>query len=83
MVLEALRGLEQEEIMKEQKIILDPDRARDAVLDGLASIERGDSIELRGDDELKEFFDRRRIPRKEAPRRQEGETLGGAFGHAC
>jgi|ERR1035438_1216304 antitoxin ParD1/3/4 len=56
-VREALRRLEQEEIVREQSIILDPDNAREALLQGVASIERGDSIELNGDAELKEFFD--------------------------
>ncbi len=46
--------MEQEEIVSEKSIILDPDNAREAVL---ASIERGESIELKGDAELKEFFD--------------------------
>jgi antitoxin ParD1/3/4 len=56
-VREALRRLEQEELMKEQPMILDPDNAREAVLQGLASIERGDSIELKDDAELRGFFD--------------------------
>jgi antitoxin ParD1/3/4 len=56
-VREALRRLEQEEVVREQSIIVDPDNAREAVLQGLASIERGESIELKDDAELKEFFD--------------------------
>jgi len=42
--------------MREQTLIIDPDDARDAVLEGLASIERGDFIELKGEAALKEFF---------------------------
>jgi hypothetical protein len=50
-----LRRLEQEEIVvREQSIIVDPDNPREA---GFASIQRGESIELTGDAELKEFFD--------------------------
>ncbi len=49
--------MEQEEIVREQSIILDPDNAREALLQGVASIERGDSIELNGDAELKAFLD--------------------------
>jgi hypothetical protein len=37
--------------------MLDPADVRKAVLQGIASIERGDCIELKGDAELKEFFD--------------------------
>jgi len=44
-VREALRRLEQEEAVREQAVIVDPDNAEQAVLKGLASIERGDSIE--------------------------------------
>jgi antitoxin ParD1/3/4 len=55
-VREALRRLEQEEMMDKQSAILDPDNARDAILEGLASLESGDSIELKNDAELKEFF---------------------------
>ena len=56
-VREALRRLEQEEMVGEQTIIVDPDGAREAVLEGFASIERGESIELKGDSELKDFFE--------------------------
>jgi hypothetical protein len=38
-------------------MVLDPDGAREAVLEGFASIERGESIELKGDAELKAFFE--------------------------
>jgi hypothetical protein len=43
--------------VRDQTIILDPDSAREAVLEGLASIEGGEPVELRGDAELKEFSD--------------------------
>lgn len=43
--------------MKAQSTILDPADVREAILEGMAGIERGDCIELRGDAELKEFFD--------------------------
>lgn len=55
-VREALRRLEQEEMLKEQSIILDPDDAKDAVRAGFDSIERGDYIELKNNQELREFF---------------------------
>jgi len=55
-VRDALRRLEQDELIEEQRTIADPDNVREAVLEGLASIERGDYIELNGDAELKEFF---------------------------
>jgi hypothetical protein len=43
--------------VKAQSTVVDPSDVREAVLLGIASIERGDCIELRGDAELKEFFD--------------------------
>lgn len=43
--------------MKAQSTILDPAGVREAVLQGIAAIERGDFIELKGDAELKAFFD--------------------------
>lgn len=55
-VREALRRLEQEEMMGTRSRILDPDNAREAILQGLAGIEKGDFIELKDDEELKEFF---------------------------
>jgi len=56
-VREALRRLEQAEMLNEQFEIVDPDDAREAVLEGLASMERGDFIELRGEAALQEFFE--------------------------
>ena len=43
--------------MKAQSTILDPVDVREAILEGVAAIERGDFIELKGDAELKDFFD--------------------------
>jgi antitoxin ParD1/3/4 len=56
-VREALRRLEQEEMVGKQTMIVDPEGTREAVLEGFASIERGESSELKGDAELKEFFE--------------------------
>jgi antitoxin ParD1/3/4 len=56
-VREALRRLEQEEMMGTQSPVVDPDNARDAIREGLASLDSGDSIELKNDSELKAFFD--------------------------
>lgn len=55
-VREALRRLEQEEMLKQQSIIVDPDNVQEAVQKGIASIDRGDFIELKDDAELKQFF---------------------------
>jgi antitoxin ParD1/3/4 len=55
-VREALRRLEQEEQLREQAVIVDPDDARAEVLKGFESIERGDYIELKDNQELREFF---------------------------
>ncbi len=55
-VREALRRLEQEEMMGMQSPVLDPDNARDAILEGLTALRSGDSIVFKGDAELKEFF---------------------------
>jgi hypothetical protein len=38
-------------------MVRDPDGAREAVLEGFASIEQGESIELKDDAELREFFE--------------------------
>lgn len=43
--------------MKAHSTVLDPAGVREALLEGIAGIERDDSIELKGDAELKEFFD--------------------------
>jgi antitoxin ParD1/3/4 len=55
-VREALRRLEQDEAVREQGVIVDPDNAGQAILKGLASIERGDFIELTDREELQSFF---------------------------
>jgi len=55
-VREALRRLEQEEAVREQVVIADPDHAEQAILEGVASIERGEFIELKDRRELKAFF---------------------------
>ena len=56
-VREALRRLEQAEMLDQQSEIVDPDDAREAVIEGLASIERGDLIEVKGEAALQEFFE--------------------------
>ncbi|MGA3240975.1 MAG: type II toxin-antitoxin system ParD family antitoxin [Bryobacteraceae bacterium] len=55
-VREALRRLEQDELIQEQTVIADPDGATEKILECLASIQRGRRIELENDVELKEFF---------------------------
>jgi antitoxin ParD1/3/4 len=56
-VREALRRLEQEEMVIRQSAIVDPDNVQDAVLQGLRSIERGDSLELSTQEDLHRYFD--------------------------
>jgi len=55
-VREALRRLEQEEMVTAQSTIVDPDNVKEAVLQGLASIERGDFTELHTQEDLQRFF---------------------------
>jgi antitoxin ParD1/3/4 len=55
-VREALRRLEQDEMLREQTIIGDPDNAQAEVLKGFASIEQGDYVDLKDSQELREFF---------------------------
>jgi len=55
-VREALRRFEQEDLIQEQTVIADPDGAAEKILEGLAAIQQGRSIELKNDVELKEFF---------------------------
>ncbi|HEV3196709.1 MAG TPA: type II toxin-antitoxin system ParD family antitoxin [Bryobacteraceae bacterium] len=55
-VREALRRLEQDEMLREQAVIVDPDNAQAEVLKGFESIERGDYIELKDNQELRAFF---------------------------
>jgi antitoxin ParD1/3/4 len=56
-VREALRKLEQEEMVAEQSGIADPDNFQEAVLDGLRSIERGEGTVIRTREELRRYFE--------------------------
>jgi antitoxin ParD1/3/4 len=56
-VREALRKLEQEEMVAQQSSIVDPDNVRDAVLEGLRSIEGGHFTELQTPEDLQRYFD--------------------------
>jgi antitoxin ParD1/3/4 len=56
-VREALRRLEQEEMITEQSIIVDPDNVKEAVLAGLRSIEHGEFTELRTQEDFQRYFD--------------------------
>ena len=53
---EALRRLEQEELIQEQTVIEDSENLEEEVRKGFSSLERGEGIELRDDEELGEFF---------------------------
>jgi antitoxin ParD1/3/4 len=55
-VREALRRLEQDEAVREQAVIVDPDNAEQEILKGLNSIDRGQLIELKDHEELQAFF---------------------------
>ena len=55
-VREALRRLEQEDLVAEQVTITDPDDVADQVRKGMESVARGDFVELKGDRELRDFF---------------------------
>ncbi len=55
-VREALRRLEQEEVVTEQSRIVDPDNVKEAVLAGLRSIERGNFTELHTQEDLQSYF---------------------------
>jgi antitoxin ParD1/3/4 len=55
-VRDALRRLEQEELMQEQTVIADPEDAAEKILEGWASIQQGRRIEIENDVELEEFF---------------------------
>lgn len=55
-VREALRRFEQEEMLTEQSSIVDPDNVKEAVLQGFASIERGDFTEINTQADLQRFF---------------------------
>jgi antitoxin ParD1/3/4 len=56
-VREALRKLEQEDLLAEQLAIADPDDVVLQVRRGISSVARGDYSELKNDRELREFFD--------------------------
>ena len=56
-VREALRRLEQEELVAQQSTIVDPDNVQEAVLQGLRSIERGDFTELQTQEDLQRYFE--------------------------
>ncbi len=56
-VREALRRLEQEEMVAEQSTIVDPDNVSEAVLEGLRSIEAGRFTELQTPEDLQRYFD--------------------------
>lgn len=75
-VREALRRLEQEEIIAEQSAIVDPEHMREAVLEGFRSIESGRFAEVRDEIGLQQFFSdiaergkKRLAARKKASRR--------------
>jgi antitoxin ParD1/3/4 len=55
-VREALRRLEQEELIQEQTVFADPDDAAEKILEGWESIQQGRRIEIKNDAELEEFF---------------------------
>lgn len=56
-VREALRRLEQEEMVAQQFAIMDPDNVKKAVLQGLRSIEEGRFTELHNQQDLQRYFD--------------------------
>ncbi len=53
---EALRRLEQEEMVAQQSAIVDPDNVQEAVLQGLRSIESGQFTELQTQEDLQRYF---------------------------
>jgi antitoxin ParD1/3/4 len=55
-VRDALRRLEQEDLLQEQMVIADPDDAAEKILEGWASIQQGRGTQIESDAELKEFF---------------------------
>lgn len=56
-VREALRRLEQEDLLAEQVAIADPDDIVVQVRKGMDSVASGDYTELKGDHELRQFFE--------------------------
>ena len=55
-VREALRRLEQEDLLAEQAAIEDPGDVAEQVRKGMESVAKGDFVELKGDRELRDFF---------------------------
>jgi hypothetical protein len=55
-VREALRRLEQDEMVAQQSAIVDPDNVHEAVLQGLRSIESGHFTELPSQEDLQRYF---------------------------
>jgi antitoxin ParD1/3/4 len=55
-VREALRRMEQADLLAEQTAIADPDDVVLQVRKGMESVAKGDYIELKGDRELRDFF---------------------------
>jgi len=55
-VRDALRRLEQEEVFQEQAPLLDPPDAAAMIQQAVDSVERGNYIDLNGDEELRAFF---------------------------
>ena len=56
-VREALRRLEQDELVAQQSTIVDPDNVSEAVLEGLRSIAGGRFTELHTPEDLQRYFD--------------------------
>jgi antitoxin ParD1/3/4 len=56
-VREALRRLEQAEMLTEQITIEDPDNVEEAIMEGIRSIETDGVIEVRTPEEARRFFD--------------------------
>lgn len=56
-VREALRRLEQDEIVGQQSVIVDPDDFVEAIATGLRSIERGDFTEIHSPEDLRGYFE--------------------------
>jgi antitoxin ParD1/3/4 len=56
-VREALRRLDQEELLQEQAVITDPDNLYEELLKARESSGRGEDIVLNGEGELKAFFE--------------------------
>jgi len=55
-VRDALRRLEQEELLQEQTVIADPGDAAEKIIEGWASVQQGRGIDIKDDAELREFF---------------------------